>query len=121
MATVLDEFVITLGLDPAKFDAGQRKAADSLRKFETEFTRRTKNIEQSGEKTLDFFEGIKRIAAFGFRAVGSKSRSEPSLSLDETSRRGMRQGFSNDGRPYRTIFHQSRLLMRKHLSSGNMP
>ncbi len=73
MATVLDEFVITLGLDPAKFDAGQRKAADSLRKFETEFTRRTKNIEQSGAKTLDFFEGIKKIAALGaFAIVGEQ-------------------------------------------------
>lgn len=75
MPTVIDSLVLELGLDPAKFTEGQKKAMDSLRKMQEEVEKGGKNVESHGKKIEDYFSSIKRgavstLAAF-FGARGA--------------------------------------------------
>jgi hypothetical protein len=50
MPTVIDSFVVELGLDPAKFTKGQQQAFDSAKKLEDQQTRSAKNIEYGSDR-----------------------------------------------------------------------
>ena len=70
MATTIDALVITLGLDPTKFNQGQKAALDGFKKTNEEALRVAKDIEASGKKAASFFSSIKKevigvLAAFG--------------------------------------------------------
>lgn len=60
MPTVLDSFVLEIGLDPTKLDRGQRDAMDKLRRFEQEATKSGKSIEAQSKKTSDMFAQVKK-------------------------------------------------------------
>lgn len=62
MPTVIDSFVITLGLDPAQFTAGQRELMDNLRKMQEQAEKGGKEIESQGKKFGDYFSTVKREA-----------------------------------------------------------
>lgn len=47
MPTVLDEFIITLGLDPKDFDSAQRESMEKLRGFESRAAEASSRIEQA--------------------------------------------------------------------------
>src|SRR6202051_875714 len=68
MAIVLDELVLVLGLDPAKFNQGQKDALEAFRKTQEAATKGGKDIESQGAKTLEFFINLKR-EALGLLAV----------------------------------------------------
>lgn len=58
MPTVIDQFVVTLGLDPSNFTEGQRAMAANLRSMETNAQRSAQNIERSGSQIVAFFRTI---------------------------------------------------------------
>ena len=49
--TIIDELIVTLGLDPKKFNQGQREAIDALRKAETETNRLAGKIGEGQGRT----------------------------------------------------------------------
>lgn len=66
MATVIDSLLIELGLDTSKFDASQKKAVDSLRKFDDQQQKTAKNTEKSTKDMGDGFTAMKdSLIAFG--------------------------------------------------------
>lgn len=69
MPTVLDSFVIELGLDPEKLDRGQRDAMNKLRRFEQEATRSGKSIESQSKKTADLFAQTKKEVLGGLGLI----------------------------------------------------
>lgn len=59
MSTVVDELIISLGLDPTKFDQGQRKALGSLRDFQQKAEKTTSDIsDRTGAKMALFFRAL---------------------------------------------------------------
>lgn len=69
MATVLDSFVIELGLDPEKLDRGQRETMNKLRRFEEQATRSGKSIEAQQKKTSDLFAQTKKEVLGGLGLI----------------------------------------------------
>lgn len=74
MPTVIDALVVTLGLDPADFDAGQKKAAADLLKTKQNANSTAKEIQASGKVAATFFTQL-RNEALGFFAVMLGTRS----------------------------------------------
>jgi hypothetical protein len=68
MSTVIDSFVVELGLDPTKFTRGQQQAYDSAKKLESQQLASAKNIEQSSLRAGDAISGI-RTQALSMLAV----------------------------------------------------
>jgi hypothetical protein len=68
MPTIVDAFVLELGIDPAKFTTGQREALDSLKKFEEAALAGGKTVEAQGKKVEEFFVSLKR-QAIGFLGI----------------------------------------------------
>ncbi|WFU09105.1 hypothetical protein QA646_17825 [Rhizobium sp. CB3090] len=68
MVTVLDAFVIELGLDPKKLNEGQRQAVDSFKKTQNEAVKSAKAIEAAADKISDTFSSATR-SALGFFAA----------------------------------------------------
>ena len=68
MTTVLDVFVIELGLDPKKFTAGQKAAMSSFKQAQEEATSRAKLIEAAGARAAQFFTRL-RTEVVGFAAL----------------------------------------------------
>ncbi len=68
MPTVIDTLVLELGLDPAKFTAGQRQTMDSLRQMQQQLEKGGKEIDAQGQKTQQFFSTLK-TQALGFTAA----------------------------------------------------
>lgn len=62
MTTVIDELVVTLGLDPSKFTKGQREALDQFRKDQEAFREGGKKIEDSSRRTTQSLGAIKNQA-----------------------------------------------------------
>lgn len=62
MATVLDAFVVELGLDPTKFQQGQKEAYEALRNTTEQAVKGGKEIEAQGAKVSEYFNGVKRQA-----------------------------------------------------------
>lgn len=60
MPTVIDQFIVTLGIDPSGFTEGQRKAAQSLRALEENASRSAQRIEASGASVVTFFRGLEQ-------------------------------------------------------------
>jgi hypothetical protein len=77
MTTVLDAFVVEIGLDPKQFTRGQREALDSFKKTQEEALKGGKSIEEQSKKSMDALGGIK-IQAVELFAVfaGGKSAVE---------------------------------------------
>lgn len=63
MPTVIDSLVLELGLDASKFTKQQREAIDSLRKFQNESERASKDIEAHQKRQGTFFAGLKAAAS----------------------------------------------------------
>jgi hypothetical protein len=68
MPTVIDSFVVELGLDPTKFTKGQQAAFDAAKKLEDQQTKSGKNIEESAARAGDAISGV-RIQALQMLAV----------------------------------------------------
>lgn len=68
MPTVIDSFVVELGLDPSKFTKGQQAAFDSAKKLEDQQLSSAKNIEHSSGRAADAIAGI-RTQALSMLAV----------------------------------------------------
>jgi hypothetical protein len=62
MATVLDSFVVTLGLDPTQFTKGQRTALDAFKKTQEEALKGGKAVEEQSKKSMDALGGIRKQA-----------------------------------------------------------
>lgn len=73
MSNVLDEFVIEIGLDPAKLNKGQKESLDNLRKFHEEALKNAKGVEESSKRSSDAIGTLKNQAASLF-AVYSGGR-----------------------------------------------
>lgn len=67
-AMVVDELVVTLGLDPSKFTQGQKDALDSFKRTQEQAVSSGKEIESQGRKTTEYFSNLKR-EAIGLLAV----------------------------------------------------
>jgi len=66
MATVIDSLFIELGLDSSKFNAGQKKAVDSLRQLDEAHRKSAENIQRGAKNTRDSFDKSKdSLIAFG--------------------------------------------------------
>ena len=68
-ATVLDSFVLELGIDTKNLSKGQRDALDQLSKFEQQATRTGKAIESQSNKITGLFNEAKRGLLLGFGAI----------------------------------------------------
>lgn len=62
MATVIDSFLIEIGIDPSKMTKGQQVALDALRGFEEEAGKRSRYIEDSSKRAGDALGGIRTQA-----------------------------------------------------------
>lgn len=82
MPTVIDSFVVELGLDSSKFTKGQQAAYDAARKLEEQSVKGAKNIEHGAESAGDAISGL-RTQALGMLAVftGGKGLIDFSLNL----------------------------------------
>ena len=69
MPSVVDELVVTLGLDPAKFQEGNRKVADSLKRTRDDAARSAKDLEASGARAGEGFFGKIKSEALSLFAV----------------------------------------------------
>lgn len=58
--TVIDQLVVTLGLDASKFTKGQKEALDAFKKTEEQAVKTGKNVEKSGQQTVDVFDTLGR-------------------------------------------------------------
>jgi len=59
---VLDELVVELGLDPSKFNEGQKQALEAFKRTREEARSLGSDVESQGAKTTEFFMGLKREA-----------------------------------------------------------
>jgi hypothetical protein len=66
--TVIDSLVVQLGLDPSRFNQGQKDAMNALQQLVQGSQRGGKEIEAQGIKTAEFFSTMKR-SALGMLAV----------------------------------------------------
>lgn len=60
--TVIDQLVVELGLDPAKFTQGQKDAIDSFKKTNEAATAVGNQIESQGKRVTEYFSNLKREA-----------------------------------------------------------
>jgi hypothetical protein len=92
--TVLDSFVLELGLDPAKLNQQQKEALAAVRKLEQEWLKSGKVIESQANKTTEAFSALKK-QALGTVAVflggrGIKEFTEYISQLDAATGRSAR-------------------------------
>ena len=81
MATVVDALVVTLGLDPKNFTAGQKQAAAAIVQFQQQTTAQVKKIEESTRKATQFFASVRSSAVGLFSVILGAS------GLEEMTRR----------------------------------
>jgi hypothetical protein len=62
MPTVIDSFVVELGLDPSKFTAQQKVAFDAAKKLEAQQLASAKNIEHASNRVTEAIGGIRTQA-----------------------------------------------------------
>lgn len=71
MATVIDELIVELKLDPKGFTEGQKKMTDSLRKMEDEAGKSNKKIHAGADKLTEAFSALQgRLLAIGALFMG---------------------------------------------------
>ncbi len=71
MATLVEELVLRLDLDPKKFTEGQKKAMESLTKMQQASMLHAKSIEEDGSKIENVFALLSRkVLTFGSLLVG---------------------------------------------------
>lgn len=70
-ATVVDSFVVTLGLDPTQFNAGQKKAVESFKKSQDELESRAQNVDKRVTEVGSSLGGLARQAGGFLAAVGA--------------------------------------------------
>jgi len=58
-ATVIDELIVSLGLDASQFNKGQKEAVDALDKTEKTAGTTSKHMQEEGKKAAGFFSAIK--------------------------------------------------------------
>jgi hypothetical protein len=58
LATVLDNLIVLLSLDPTKFNEGQKSALEQLRKTKENASSTAKQLEASGAQAAGFFDKI---------------------------------------------------------------
>lgn len=70
--TVIDELIVTLGLDPSNYTKGQKDAAKSLLKTRQEAEKTAKEMERRGKEAAAFFTKIRNeaLATFAVLAIG---------------------------------------------------
>lgn len=96
MPTLIDSLVVELGLDPSKFDAGQQKALNSLRKFEGEAGQTQKRIADSSAENLKFaFDALKNPFEAGKKllfdyATGAEDAGKRMTNATQGSQRGLK-------------------------------
>src|ERR1700688_5048693 len=66
--TVIDSLIVQLGLDPSRFNQGQKDAMNALQQLIQRSQRGGEEIEGQGMKTAEFFATMKR-SALGMLAV----------------------------------------------------
>jgi hypothetical protein len=69
MPTVIDALVVTLGLDPSKFTAGQRKALTEFKRTQEEAASHAKRFEESARRSAMLFSKIRNEAVGLFAAL----------------------------------------------------
>lgn len=62
MATIIDALVVTLGLDPSKFQKGQKDAQNALKNTRDSATKTAKDMEADGKKAAEFFSKLRNEA-----------------------------------------------------------
>ncbi|MBY0383250.1 MAG: hypothetical protein K2W78_15180 [Xanthobacteraceae bacterium] len=68
MTTIIDELVVTLGLDPAKFNKGQREALDNFKRTQDEFVKGSQNVEISAARSVSTVGAFRTAAVELFAA-----------------------------------------------------
>ena len=77
MATVIDSLIVTLGLDPKKFNKGQKDSEAALKKTKTQADKTNKALEDGAKKAAQAINKVKNevlglvVAFLGVRAVVS--------------------------------------------------
>jgi len=69
-ATVIDSFVVELGLDPTKFDAQQKKVVSSFKKNQDDLESRAQNVDKAVSNTAVSLGAMARQAGGFLAAVG---------------------------------------------------
>lgn len=69
MANIVDSMIITLGLDPAEFTKGRKKAAAEMVKMKSEAVQHAKDIEGANRKTADAFNKMRNEALAFFSVL----------------------------------------------------
>ena len=83
MPTVIDSFVVELGLDPKKFTQGQQQAFNAAKKLEDQQVATAKNVEHSADRAATAISGI-RTQALQMLAVFTGGRGLVNFATDLT-------------------------------------
>lgn len=62
MPTVIDSLILELGIDPAKFNKGQREAMAQLRSFQADAAKVGNDVERHGNRVVDLLSSFRREA-----------------------------------------------------------
>jgi hypothetical protein len=77
MATVIDSLLIELGLDASSFDKSQKKAVDSLKKFEDQANKANKQNQKGAKDSAESFdkvtESVMKLGVAIFGVAGLKN------------------------------------------------
>lgn len=81
--TIIDQLIVELGLDPTKFDAGRKQAAQDLVKFKDDAVKNSKEIEGSAKKLIEAFNVVQarvlQLATLFTAGMGLKAFSEDTV------------------------------------------
>jgi len=71
-ASVIDELVVSLALDPTKFNAAQKQSMNTLRQFQRQAQETATRVESDTQKMIDAFSRLtKEILGFGLTLAGA--------------------------------------------------
>lgn len=74
MASIIDAFVITMGLDPKGVQSGSRAVRDELRQTSNAADRATKDMESAGKRAANYFASLKNeVVGLVLAFAGAKS------------------------------------------------
>jgi hypothetical protein len=71
MPTIIDQLIITLGIDPSQFEKGHREADDALKKTKERAVKQAEEIEGGNENLAETFAKITTEAALFFAALAA--------------------------------------------------
>lgn len=112
MPTIIDDFIVRIGLDPAPFKKGSRDATDAFKKTKESATGAGKDIEQAGEKSTAFFRNIRKEAVTTFAVLLGANGIREFVSQSVTDLRGLKVAATGMGESVQNLAAFQAMIVR---------